>query len=103
MRSVILRSLVAAGLVCGALVVARRSDIPADTQLARASPRSQADTAVAPPAATTAAPLPGMPPVPHPTDISTETRPGKLSPVVRQFPALVYVPSSASHTVDVID
>jgi DNA-binding beta-propeller fold protein YncE len=48
-------------------------------------------------------PLPGMPPVLEPDDIYSETRPGKLSPVVKDFPSLVYVPNSKSNTVDVID
>jgi YVTN family beta-propeller protein len=47
--------------------------------------------------------LPGMPPVLDPRDIYSETRAGKLSPVVQGFPARVYVPNSASNTVDVID
>ena len=48
-------------------------------------------------------PLPGMPPVLDANDIYSETRPGKLSPVVRDFPRRVYVPNSGSNTVDVID
>ena len=48
-------------------------------------------------------PLPGMPPVLDARDIYSETRPGKLSPVVRDFPRRVYVPNSGSNTVDVID
>ena len=47
--------------------------------------------------------LPGMPPVRNPTDIYSEDHAGKLSPVVRGFPSLVYVPNSGSNTVDVID
>ncbi len=48
-------------------------------------------------------PLPGMPLVVDPNDIYSETRAGNLSPAVRGFPALVYVPNSGSNTVDVID
>ncbi len=48
-------------------------------------------------------PLPGMPPVLDANDIYSETRPGQLSPVVRDFPRRVYVPNSGSNTVDVID
>jgi YVTN family beta-propeller protein len=44
-----------------------------------------------------------MPPVLEADDIYSETRPGKLSAVVRDFPARVYVPNSKSNTVDVID
>lgn len=48
-------------------------------------------------------PLPGMPPVLDPNDIYSETRPDKLSPLVRDFPVRLYVPNSLSDTVDVID
>jgi len=48
-------------------------------------------------------PLPGMPPVTDPNDIYSETRAGHLSPAVKGFPDLVYVPNSGSATVDVID
>src|ERR1051326_2444254 len=51
----------------------------------------------------TANPLPGMPPMPNPKDISAAGRPGNLSPVVRGFHNLIYVPNSDSDTVDVID
>lgn len=48
-------------------------------------------------------PLPGMPPVPAPNDIYSETRAENLSPVVRDFPVRLYVPNGLSDTVDVID
>jgi YVTN family beta-propeller protein len=48
-------------------------------------------------------PLPGMPPVLNPSNIYSETRAGNLSPVVKNFPARIYVPNSASDSVDVID
>ena len=38
-----------------------------------------------------------------PNDIYSETRPDKLSPVVRGFPVRLYVPNGISDTVDVID
>jgi YVTN family beta-propeller protein len=44
-----------------------------------------------------------MPPVLDPDDIYSEDRPGRLSHVVKDFPARVYVPNSKSDTVDVID
>jgi YVTN family beta-propeller protein len=44
-----------------------------------------------------------MPPVLDPSDIYSETRPGRLSPVVKYYPERVYVPNSKSNTVDVID
>jgi YVTN family beta-propeller protein len=51
----------------------------------------------------TTAPLPGMPPVPNPHDIYSTDAVGDLSPVVRKFPSLIYVPNSGSNSVDVID
>jgi len=47
--------------------------------------------------------LPGMPPVLDPNDIYKADRANQLSPVVRGFRPLVYVPNSLSNTVDVID
>ncbi|MFF9318026.1 hypothetical protein ACF1BP_21050 [Streptomyces sp. NPDC014735] len=47
--------------------------------------------------------LPGMPPVLDPQDVYAADRPGKLSPVVRNFPSRVYVPNTNSDTVSVID
>lgn len=47
--------------------------------------------------------LPGMPPVADPNDIYSADRAGDLSPVVKSFPARIYVPNSDSNTVDVID
>ncbi|MFE7234286.1 YVTN family beta-propeller repeat protein [Streptomyces sp. NPDC002405] len=47
--------------------------------------------------------LPGMPPVLDPTDVYSADRPGKLSPVVKDFPSRVYVPNTNSNTVTVID
>ena len=48
-------------------------------------------------------PLPGMPPVVDSSDIYSETHRGKLSPAVRSFPDLIYVPNSDSNSVDVIN
>jgi len=47
--------------------------------------------------------LPGMPPLLDRHDVYAADRPGDLSPVVRGFPARVYVPNSGSNTVTVID
>jgi YVTN family beta-propeller protein len=47
--------------------------------------------------------LAGMPPVLDPHDVYSETRAGKLSPVVQGFSSRIYVPNSGSNTVDVID
>jgi YVTN family beta-propeller protein len=50
-----------------------------------------------------AASLPGMPPVTDPSDIYAAGHPGMLSPIVKNYPARIYVPNSNSNTVDVID
>src|SRR3954452_7598445 len=47
--------------------------------------------------------LPGMPPVTDAGNIYAAGAPGMLSPVVKKFPSLVYVPNTKSDTVDVID
>ncbi|TLQ43624.1 YncE family protein [Streptomyces marianii] len=47
--------------------------------------------------------LPGMPPLLDPADVYAADRPGRLSPVVRDFPSRVYVPNTNSNTVSVID
>jgi YVTN family beta-propeller protein len=47
--------------------------------------------------------LPGMPPVLDPKDLYAADRPGRLSPVVKDFPSRVYVPNTLSDTVSVID
>ncbi|MFI2644867.1 beta-propeller fold lactonase family protein [Streptomyces sp. NPDC018610] len=47
--------------------------------------------------------LPGMPPVLDPQDAYAADRPGRLSPVVKDFPSRVYVPNTNSNTVTVID
>jgi len=44
-----------------------------------------------------------MPAVLDPNDIYAADRPGMLSPVVKNFPSLVYVPNTKSNTVTVID
>src|SRR5262245_55405133 len=44
-----------------------------------------------------------VPPLPNPHDVYAADRPGRLSPVVRNFPSRVYVPNSESNTVSVID
>jgi DNA-binding beta-propeller fold protein YncE len=59
-----------------------------------------ASTGEAAPASTL---LAGMPPLLDPGDVYAATRPGRLSPVVRRFPARVYVPNGQDGTVEVID
>lgn len=44
-----------------------------------------------------------MPPILDKNDIYLATRPGKLSPVVRNYPPRIYVPNTVSNTVSVID
>ena len=66
-------------------------------------------TTTSPPATgttTSAAPgstLAGMPPLLEPKDVYAADRPGQLSPEVKDFRNLVYVPNSESNSVDVID
>ncbi|WP_405899988.1 hypothetical protein OG242_23205 [Streptomyces sp. NBC_00727] len=47
--------------------------------------------------------LAGMPPVLDPENVYAADAPGKLSPVVKDFPSRVYVPNTNSDTVSVID
>ena len=47
--------------------------------------------------------LPGMPPILNAKDIYSADAPNRLSPVVKNFPARIYVPNSSSNTVTVID
>jgi YVTN family beta-propeller protein len=51
----------------------------------------------------TANPLPGMPPILDKLDIYSADAAGDLSPVVRKFPSLIYVPNSGSNSVDIIN
>lgn len=47
--------------------------------------------------------LPGMPPVLDAKNVYAADAPGRLSPVVKDFPSRVYVPNTNSNTVSVID
>ena len=47
--------------------------------------------------------IPGMPAYRDETDIYADARPGMLSPVVKDMPALVYVPQNSINRVSVID
>src|SRR5579862_3724308 len=47
--------------------------------------------------------LPGMPAVLNPKDIYAADHANQLSPVVKSFPSLIYVPNTGSSSVDVID
>ncbi len=96
----------AAGCGAGKSTVRR-----APSDLARPPPRStapRADPAPGPPGGTNGPVsertlLPGMPPPLDPLDVYAADRPGRLSPVVRGFRPLVYVPISGGGRVDVID
>src|SRR5215469_942588 len=68
---------------------------------ARPSQSSESGGQPSPPAEET--PLPGMPPVLDPQDIYAADAPNKLDASVQNFPSRIYVPISASASVDVID
>lgn len=55
------------------------------------------------PFAAWAAPLPGMPPVTDPTNIYSSDAADDLSPVVKDFVPLIYVPNTNSNSVSIID
>jgi YVTN family beta-propeller protein len=68
----------------------------------QSSPKEQtAETKPAPPRPEPG--LPGMPEVTDASDIYSHDHAGDLSPVVKDFPARIYVPNSDSNTVDIID
>ena len=50
-----------------------------------------------------AAALPGMPPVLNPHDIYAADSPGNLSPVVKNYPSRIYVPSTEANRLTIID
>jgi YVTN family beta-propeller protein len=88
--TVLLAALAVLAAGCGASPGTRRSTAPSPARAAAARP------AVAPG-------LPGMPPVLDPHDLYAADHAGRLSPVVRGFPSLVYVPNTESNTVSVVD
>src|SRR2546428_14098705 len=55
------------------------------------------DTTAAARAEARRGPLPGMPRVVDPNNIYAADAPGQLSPVVRGFPSLLYVPNSGGN------
>jgi YVTN family beta-propeller protein len=55
------------------------------------------------PAPTPVNTVPGMPPVPDPSNLYSETHSGKMSPAVAGALERVYVPNHMAHTVSVID
>jgi YVTN family beta-propeller protein len=76
------------------------SVIPAASNPTSADPTSANPT---PPASAVTDPLPGMPVADDAANIYNYDGPNMLSPVVKGFPNLVYVPNSNSNTVDVIN
>jgi YVTN family beta-propeller protein len=82
----------------GGLAKSPAKKAPASTASPPADTATPAEPALAPDE-----PLPGMPPVIEPQDIYSETRPGKLHPVVQGVPERVYVPNSLTDTVHIID
>ena len=68
---------------------------------ARSSADPAAPAAASPQAAGT--PIPGMPSVPDPSNLYSETAQGRFSPVVKDHLERVYVPNLRSNTVSVID
>jgi len=71
--------------------------------LAAAAAALQAQTASAPAAAPAVQTVPGMAPVPDPSNLYSETAAGKMSPAVAGALERVYVPNHMAHTVSVID
>jgi len=67
------------------------------------APSPSGSVSASPVAAASPGGLPGMPPLLDPADVYAADRPNRLSPVVRGFPSLVYVPNTNSDTVSVID
>jgi YVTN family beta-propeller protein len=103
-----MRTTNAARLLSAGAVLAALALLPACSggSESPAAPATGTAAAVQPPAkkAEPAADgLPGMPPVLDPKDLYAADRPGNLSPVVKGFPSLVYVPNTNSDTVSVID
>jgi len=93
-----------AALAGGSLLLASACGAPSRSQTgqeldARASSPAGRTTA----ALGLGALLPGMPPPLSATDLYAADRPDALSPVVRGFPARIYVPNTLSDTVSVID
>lgn len=86
-----------------ALAAGCASSAPARSPAPSPSPSGSASAAPAAPVAAASKGLPGMPPLLDPADVYAADRPNRLSPVVRGFPSLVYVPNTNSDTVSVID
>ncbi len=84
------------GLLAGAVALGLSALVPACGD--SGSPATNATRST--PSTTTAGAATARP---HRVDVYAADRPGRLSPVVRGFRSLVYVPNSGANTVDVID
>ncbi|MEU6200204.1 hypothetical protein [Streptomyces sp. NPDC047061] len=102
-----MRTTNAARLLSAGAVLAALALLPACSGGSEGPAAPAATTAAVQPPAKKVEPvavgLPGMPPVLDPKDVYAADRPGNLSPVVKGFPSLVYVPNTNSDTVSVID
>ena len=87
----------------GALWGTAFSPARAQTSGAAPAPTPATVSPVTPVPATPVQTIPGMPPVPDPKNLYSETAVGRLSPVVQNALARVYVPNVKAHTVTVID
>ncbi|MGY5032089.1 YVTN family beta-propeller repeat protein [Streptomyces sp. 900116325] len=97
----------AALLGCVLIAVLVGCGIPAEKRKAEAGGTEAAAPRVVPdnptPERVPPTGLAGMPPVLDPKDVYAADRAGMMSPVVKNFPARVYVPNTRSNTVSVID
>jgi YVTN family beta-propeller protein len=65
--------------------------------------QASAQSASPPQAAVAVHTAPGVPPVPDPSNLYSETAAGKMSPNVAHALERIYVPNHMAHTVSVID
>lgn len=79
------------------------SSTPSWTGEKRARPSQSSEAGGQPSPVAEETPLPGMPPVLDSQDIYAADEPNKLDAAVENFPPRIYVPNSASASVDVID
>ncbi|MFF7475919.1 hypothetical protein [Streptomyces sp. NPDC008092] len=102
-----MRTTNAARLLSAGAVLAALALLPACSGSESPAAPAAGTAAAVPPPVKKAEPavdgLPGMPPVLDPKDVYAADRPGNLSPAVKGFPSLVYVPNTNSDTVSVID
>jgi len=85
------------------VVVAQRAQESASASASAPAPASSAAPGAAPTTIPRVATVPGMPPVPDPKNLYSETVPGKMSAAVGGHLERVYVPNLRSNDVYVID